>query len=431
MVERKDDGSFIRLYRGGRMNGWDGGMDNRRDNVDIPVNVLRNAVNVDILKSGKLRRRRGIAQIIADAGAHSSFGVENYMLWATATALKKCTPNFAVTTLGANAAYAHPLSYVELNKDVYFSNEYINGKVTALGALEPWGITPPTTAPSVASSDPSLEKLREYQVTCTFVTTTGEESGAPTANKALAGVAATLFVSNIPVSTDPRVAYVRIYVTEVNGTMFYKQADVVNGVTTTFIFTPLNTLGKKLDSQHMTVMPAGQLVEYYNGRLYVARGNILYFTEPLRYGLHNPVHGYYMFPERLTLLKSVDAGLFVSSDATYFIEGSPQPATKGSTVELKPVLPYKAIEGAHCNLPNTKDVMWLSARGVIVGRQNGTAENITEDHIAMDVSERACMGVLERNGFKGVLTMMTNSTASSEISDDYVESEVQRLTEVK
>ena len=438
-AERDDDGSFIRSYTGGRMNGWDAGMNNRHDNVDLRVNELRNAVNVDILKSGKVRMRRGIAQIIADAGAHSIFGAEKFMLWATTTALKKCTPNFAVSTLASSSAYASPLSFVEMfDKSVYFVNEFLNGHVTSLGALEPWGIVPPTVAP-VATSLDSGTKDREYQVTVTFVLATGEESGAPTSRKVLCSTTPIIGLSSIPVSLDPRVAYVRIYVSDVDGTMMYKYADIVNGITSYNIYvtyTPTGSVftgfGQKLETQNMGVMPVGgQLVEYYNGRLYVAKGNIVYFTEPLRYGLHNPVHGYYMFPERVTLLKAVDAGLFVSSDMTYFIDGSPQPTTKGSTVDLKPVLPYKAIEGAHCNMPKTKDVMWLSERGVILGKQDGSATNVTEKRIAMDVAARACMGVLESNGFKGVLTVMRSSTLSPETSDDYIESEVQRLTEVK
>lgn len=433
MAERDDDGSFIRAYTGGRMNGWDAGMNNRHDNVDLRVNELRNAVNVDVLKSGKVRMRRGIQQTIADPGAHSVFGAEKFMLWGTATALKKCSPNFAVTTLAASSAYAYPLAFVEMfDKSVYFVNEFVNGHVTALGALEAWGITPPSSAPTLASVDVSTTKDREYQVTCTFVLSSGEESGAPTANKVLCGSQAAISVTNIPVSLDPRVAYVRIYVSEVDGTMFYKYQDVMVGITSTSIFTPLSVLGQKLETQNMGAMPVGgQLIESFNGRIYIAKGNIVYFTEPLRYGLHNLVHGYYMFPERVTLLKSVDSGIFVSSDMTYFIDGSPQPATKGSTVDLKPALPYKAIEGAHCNVPKTKDVMWLSERGVILGKQEGTVINVTEKRIAMDTAERACMGVLESNGFKGVLTVMRSSALSPETSDDYIESEVQRLTEVK
>lgn len=433
MAERDDDGSFLRSYTGGRMNGWDGGMNNRHDNVDLKVNELRNAVNVDILNSGKVRMRRGIKQALADPGAHSVFGAEKFMLYATATALKRATQNLAVSTLAANAAYANPLSYVEMfDKSVYFVNEFLNGHVTSLGALEAWGVAPPTVAPTLTSTDTATTKDREYQVTITYVLNTGEESGAPTAAKVMCGTSASIAVTNILQSTDPRVVYTRVYVSEVDGTMFYKYQDLPAGLTSTNIFTPLSILGQKLETMNMGLMPVGgQLVEYYNGRVYVAKGNIVYFTESLRYNLHNAVHGYYMFPERVTLLKSVDSGLFVSSDMTYFIDGSPQPATKGSTVELKPVLPYKAIEGAHCNMPKTKDVMWFSERGVILGKQDGSAVNVTEKRIAMDTAERACMGVVEQNGFKGVLTIMRNSTLSPETSDDYIESEVQRLTEVK
>jgi hypothetical protein len=418
-------------YKGGRMSGWARGMDNQLSNIDIPADILRNAVNVDVLSSGKVRRRRGISRVVSDIGAHSLFSDKVRMLWATANALKSCTANFAVTTLLTDVRLANPLSFVVLNGEVYFTNEGINGKVNALGAYEAWGTSPPAVSPACISLD-SGDKPIQYQVTCTFVMASGEESGAPVATTVLGGTAGVISLSNIPQSTDSRVAYTRVYVSDKDGDMFYAQVDVPTGLTTYIVRGPYG-VGKKLMTQHMRNLPSGQLIEYYNGRLYVAVGNLVLFTEALRYGLYNPTMHYYMFPERVTLLKAVDDGLYISSDITYFIGGDPKMHSKGGATptDLTPLLPYKAIEGAACDLSYTHDVMWLSERGFIIGSSGGKFKNLTEDRIAMDDAARGCMGMLETNGLKSVIAIMRESNANPLASSDYVVAEAERIAEAK
>jgi hypothetical protein len=123
-------------------------MDNRQSQYDLPATVLRDAANVDVMKSGKLRRRRGISQAVASAGAHSAFADSNYMYWATATTLNRAGVNLSSSVLHTDVGFGLPVSYVSVNGDVFFSNENINGKVTASG-YEPWGVQAPTTAPTL------------------------------------------------------------------------------------------------------------------------------------------------------------------------------------------------------------------------------------------------------------------------------------------
>lgn len=418
-------------YKGGSMKGWARGMDNRLSDLDIPADILRNAVNVDVLSSGRVRRRRGIVQRAASAGAHSLFSDDTRMLWGTATQLKSCNLNFAPTTLLTDVRLASPLSFVSMNNETYFTNEQINGKVNTVGAYERWGTTPPTTAPIATSLDVApLDTY--YQVTCTFVLASGEESGAPLGTRVLGGSDGTISLSSIPVSLDSRVTYVRLYVTDKDGDVFYKSVDILNGVTAYIVRGPFGT-GKKLMTQFMQPMPPGQLIEYYNGRLYVAVGNMVVFTEALRYGVYHPQFNYYMFPERVTLLKAVDDGLYISSDITYFIKGEPKPNAKAGALpaDLTPILPYKAIEGATCDLSYTHDVMWLSERGFVLGGGGGAVKNLTEDRIAMDIAQRGCMGMLEVNGLKSIVAIMRESTANPIASDDYVVVEAERVAEVK
>lgn len=414
----------LKPYTGGRISGWPRGMDNRRSNVDLQVDTLRNGVNVDILPSGKVRRRRGIAQVIADSGAHSLFATKTRLLWATANALKSATANFAKATLLTDTRLSMPLSFVELNGESYFTNELVNGKVNSLGAYEPWGVSAPASAPACASMDSATAKDRAHHVTCTFVMSTGEESGAPLAVTVMCGDSPIIRLTAIPQSSDSRVSYTRIYVSDVDGEVMYAHADVPAGVVAYDVNGPFG-IGQQLKTQFMNKPPTGQLIEQFNGRLYIASGNLVYFTEPLRYGLVHTVNGYFMFPERVTLLKSVTDGMYVSSEATYFLPNGMKDA------KLEPMLPYRAIEGAACNLPDSHDVMWLSERGFVLGGSGGKTDNLTEDRIAIDTATRACMEVVEQNGVRRAIAVMPQSVESPFQSNEYTAVEISRLEDIE
>jgi hypothetical protein len=446
-----DNAQPVKPYTGGRIDGWARGMDNRRANFDLPADVLRGAINCDVLSSGKVRRRRGISQKIADTGAHSAFANEMYFIWATANALKLCTENFAARTLLTDVRLGTgPLSCFDVNGDIFFSNEQINGKVNVLGTYEPWGIVPPVSAPTCTTLDvvPATDAFaaaitptltgrntkslnRHYQVTCTFVLASGEESGAPLGTKVIGGDTGYISITNIPQSTDSRVVSTRIYVTDIDSDVFYAHVDVPAGITSTRIAGPY-AKGKELKTQFIINPPAGQLVDYTRGRIYIAVGNLVYFTEPIQYGRVNSRFGFYIFPERVTLLKGTNNGLYVSSDITYYIEGDPRPMKEGGSIPAKlvPVLPYKAIEGAACNLADSQDVMWLSERGVIFGKDGGDAKNLTEDRIAMENSTRGCMSVVELNGVKSAVAIMTTAKDSAFIHSDFVEAEQDRIADL-
>src|SRR5690606_10461200 len=52
-------------------------------------------------------------------------------------------------------------------------------------------------------------------------------------------------------------------------------------------------------------------IEYWSGRLVVARGNSLLFSEPLRYGVYDQLRGFVQFEERIFRVAPLDTGRFV------------------------------------------------------------------------------------------------------------------------
>jgi hypothetical protein len=203
-----------------------------------------------------------------------------------------------------------------------------------------------------------------------------------------------------------------------NGKAYFQAVDLPVGVTSYALRRPY-TLGKQLTSQFLMNPPCGQLIEHRYGRIYIAADNILYFTDPLRYGGVHAHHGFLMFPERITLLIAVEDGLYVSSDETYFLQGTPE---QGKITQQK-VLPYKAIEGSQAHFPNSNDVVWRSERGIVIGKAGGSVKNVTEDQIAIDVVSRAALGFIEANGTKRIVTIAKDSTDNPLAHEDYIAAE--------
>ena len=398
--------------------GWDAGVNNLAPDIDLPTDqygkiiALRDGVNVDILTSGDVRRRSGIRQVVPDANAHSVYANDNIMIWASPTALRVADANLTVRASLMSPKLAKPISYVTVNERTYFSNEDINGIINADGTYEPWGIIPPKAAPALSGAAGN----RKYQLTCTFVTKTGEESGAPLGNTISCGDTPNISVSNIPQSSDPRVVATRLYVTNIDGTIFYRAADIPAGITSTAL-NGFFASGATLRTQFMVPPPPGQLLEYSNGVIYIASGQTVYHTAPLRYGAYKPDDNFYMYAERVTLVKAVPNGLYVGADLIYFLAG----AATGDVTQAQVSL-GRAVEGAHCELPNTEDVMFVTDRGFIRGSSGGQVTNLTEKQIALNFYARGALGYSESNGHKTVIGLFGESKPNPAIAKDFLNS---------
>lgn len=404
----------------GRYSGWAKGMDNRRADFDLPVDVLRDAVNVDVHSSGQVKMRRGIVQVIPDANAHSVYSDGKRLVWATPNTLKMADANMDKITLLTDSRLANPLSYTLVNGEIYFSNEQINGKINALGAYEKWGIVPPSTQPTLSAvTGPYL-----FQVVVAFVTLSGEESGSGLPVQVMTTDPATIIVSNIPQSSDSRVVATRIYVTGPDGDVYFRNQDVPTGITNEILYGPFDN-GMFLKNQFNANPPPGQLIEKHKGWIFIAIGNLLIHTDALRYGIYEDTASFFMFPERLTLLKAVPDGVYVSADKTYFL-----PNAGTEDVQQIPVLPYRAIEGAACHLPNSEDVAWMSERGLVRGSAGGQVVNLTEGQIAVDKFTRGCLGYAKNNGHQALVSIMTGATPNPMVSPDFVALDAIRKAEI-
>jgi hypothetical protein len=412
------------------LTGWIKGANNTAADIEVGATELRDAVNMDVRASGTPVTRKGIRQTVGSAGAHSIFGGLTRMFWATATQLYVSTDGVSKTLLATDAKYNAPISWLELNGEVYFSNEQINGKITAAGALEPWGIVPPNSPSAgdiVAATNPAHGAVL-YQFTYTFVLASGEESGAPLAARVPCGEVIDITVSSIPQSADARVVATRLYATAADGEQFYRVADVPAG-TTSWHVSDFPSGGRQLTTQFNGPPPCGQLLEYHNGVIYIAADNVVWRTDALNYGIVDNVGGYFAYPARVTLLKAVPDGLYLSmlADRTYFLQG-----VGTDDVTQKVVSNSAAIEGAACNIPSVSDVAWFDGGlgGVVIGKEGGIIESITAGRFVAPQYARGSMTFVSVDGHQRLLGVFGAGAASANENAGYAAGEARRVAAV-
>ena len=175
-----------------------------------------------------------------------------------------------------------------------------------------------------------------------------------------------------------RVAYV-----EVNGvvylTNYFKIGSITNYVFTEFV---------DINQVYKIKMPAGQDIEYFWSRLYVARDNILWFSDALRFNRLNLIQNFKVFPAEIDLIAATENGMYVSAGGvTYFLEG-----TNPHKFTLRPVAPYGAYRGQKIIVPGelilkgatTKPVpVWASSEGMCAGLPSGELLNLTMNNYIM------------------------------------------------
>ena len=180
----------------------------------------------------------------------------------------------------------------------------------------------------------------------------------------------------LPMVTDPTVTDINIYATNVGGTDM-QLAGTVNRDATSFTITNDHKLGMAAQFAHLSPMPTGKFLCYWNGRIITATANVIRFSEPLAYHLHDERHGFIQTSQRVTFLQPVSGGLWVGqTDHVIFIQGStpddmviihkntaaPIP---GSAIQIDAAQIGEIAEGGD------KAVVWLSAKGYVAGNSGG------------------------------------------------------------
>ena len=156
-----------------------------------------------------------------------------------------------------------------------------------------------------------------------------------------------------------------------------------------------------IGDQVLVPMPAGQHIAHHAGRLLVAVGSAVIYSEPFTPHLRDEAKGFELFPAPITCLVAVEGGVFVVADKTYFIAGGfPAQAVRAvfdyGAPDQQPS--YREDGGAH----------WMSSRGVVSVTSSGEISNLQESRVALSADGAAATLYREADGMETVVAALAS-----------------------
>lgn len=151
-------------------------------------------------------------------------------------------------------------------------------------------------------------------------------------------------------------------------------------------------------------MIGGHLLEYFNSRLYAARGDLMVFSDavaPMRY---DPRKNFKQFPGFIKMMSAVSDGvsdgMYISSgDLVYFMAGGDPQGASLIKVTDSPAILYSAIkvEGENVGKGLLGTVaLWLSEDGVFIGAPGGECRLLNKYYSAEGLETGAAIYRFDR-----------------------------------
>lgn len=408
-----------------KYDGWPDGENNLRDATELELSQLRRCVNFDVLDNGDLHRRRGTTKVhngtvvprtLFSNGKRVLF-VESGNLWELVRNIDGSWNPMLVRLSVGN----HPMTYVDVNGDIYWSNQVQTGIVDQDGNDLSWGLKAVADQPTVTAGASGGDLVAGvYQVAVTFLDAYGQESGTDlAATVTVAENNSSLLLTDIPTPTDG--STVQVYCSAVNGEVLYRVGKVVPGAPSFRITSASNNLGMQLRTQFCDKPPAGNVLEYHNGRIYIGDGNVVWFTDPLRYGSIRMSTNFMMFPDEVTVIKAVADGMFICADKTYWLSGMDT-----SEFQQVEVLPYGAVYGTGISLPESDNVAWFSEDGLIIAGLEAQVTTVQDDRSAVSRFQNGAMQFRKVKGIRQFVATLGTGVQSEFLAPDYVTLETSR-----
>lgn len=212
-----------------------------------------------------------------------------------------------------------------------------------------------------------------------------------------------------PTCLDSSVTGVRLYLTKPNGTELAVAGDYsLNDPT--IVIRLLPKLGRVSQFRYFSPMPTGKYLKYWRGRLLTAKANVLRFSEPLAYHIHDERHGFVQMPQRITFVQPVDGGIWVGQvDHVVFLQGSQPNDLTLIRKTSKPPIANSAIllDADLLNGDITQGggatALWLAGNGYVLGTATGQLIEV-QSGIMSDITARSATSVvLDRRLITAVL----------------------------
>jgi len=367
---------------------------------------LVEAVNVDIDDAGKLRRRPGYSQLLDAPGAHSFWSNGTIGFFVAGTTFYRLNEDYTTTSLGTGLVEGAEMAYVEVNGAIFHSNGTQTGAYRN-GFVNSWGLPNPGMA--TYTLVPGSLPAGDYKFVLTYVRNDGFESGASLMLNVAVPADSGVMLNSLPAPLMPDIAQINIYATPQNGEMFYLVASVPRG-TLSFQYADTGLdLSRPLMTQFKYKPVPGTALALYNGRIYIVRGDLAYYTQPGNYELMD-MRDFLRFNSVIKVFAPVRDGIFVATDReTVFLRGH-----DASDFAVERIADYGAVSGTLTyGTENTERgvdrvAFWESTQGKVLGITGGTLYNLTHDQFTYSPGSKGASIVLEQSGIRRFISVMQN-----------------------
>lgn len=396
----------------GAANVYDEASPNYAPRDDGPA-FLREAVNVDFDRDGYVRRRVGHQQVYPLLDGHSLAAVGPYLLVMDGGELYSLHVDqaaVAATKLVQGLARA-PMSWVFAGVEAYGCNGTDAVRVISAHNARPWALpTPP--APALETAFGALQ-AGTYGVTATAVTKDGRESGASPVATIDVPEAGGIRVSQVHL--HPLAAEANLYLTTTNGSVPY-YAGTMAARDDEVVLTQLPVTHDPCETIGLSGPPQGaDLVQAFKGRVLVAAGSALYWSQPLAYHLFDQAQDLQLFPTPLRLIAPLDTGFYVADrDTLYWCAGA-----EPSEWSIRPVSSVSVSRSQPLLLPAEKvpslespglAALWMTSDGLMAGLEGGQTRLLSRDRVAVPAHQQASLVHREEAGVSQVLASLQERT---------------------
>ncbi|MBF0320693.1 MAG: hypothetical protein HQL01_12915 [Nitrospirae bacterium] len=368
----------------------------------LAIGELQEAVNVDIDNTGQCMRRGGYTLIQGYSGAaHSLFMQDGLYLYRSGTELRRFVPDAGYSVLRNDMGIGLRTWYVMVNGITYYSDGISTGAISN-GVNRTWGLAIPANLGILTATTGNL-KAGAYTVCQTYLRNDGQESGTSAMYQITVDDNSGIVIP-YAASADSSVQKVNIYMTAKNGAVFFRAAQVDNadgsftytGDTKEFYIGLSDSI-----KQSGPPIPAS-ILEQWNGRIYGAFNNILWYTRPFSYELLSLDSNYIAFNSKITLLAATGSGIFVgTAENIYYLQGNPQELMLVRLADYGVVYGTQAKVDASCIGDGSMSgicVFFVSSKGVCAGFDGGQVRNLTHETYSFGSANEGYGAFVQRNG---------------------------------
>ncbi|MDO5288551.1 MAG: hypothetical protein Q4F13_02815 [Pseudomonadota bacterium] len=372
------------------------GMDLLSEDAQLPHGAVRRAVNVDIDRDGQFSARGGFRTHLSGSG-FCAIGAWGQRVWVQRGGqVFWLLPDRRLAPL-LDAGGSQPVAAHVHNGDLWLAAASGLWRVRA-GQDDARQASVVDARPRVSGTDTGALTPGVYGVALSLIEADGTESPAVWLGAVRSGGG--LALDGLPVRMGMRW---QVYLTPADGDVLYAAERVDALLPRLAVGAP--PAGQVCETLGLAPLPGGHAVCAKGARLYVARGDTLWFSRPFRPWLHHPAHDFVRFVGRIRVLLATGGGLYVGDDSGVWWLGGDDP----DSARMALVTDARAVQDSGLLLRQTPggapQALWLGEQGYMLGDAAGQVRAMQPGRIAVDAAHTGRSVYLRRNGRAQVVTL--------------------------